>query len=150
MVRASAILLCCVFLIIPAAQADFADGAQAFDGGDYTTAFDEWIKLAETGDVTAQVAIAGIYRAGTGRRVDVGKSAHWYKKAAFAGDAVAQMNLGEMYQHGWGVKRDPVIAYRWYDRAAVKGKQWALDQQDALANTLSADQISAARKGIRN
>jgi hypothetical protein len=41
------------FLIVPAARADFTDGAQAFDGGDYTTAFAEWIKLSETGDVTA-------------------------------------------------------------------------------------------------
>ncbi|MFT5440340.1 MAG: TPR repeat protein [Alphaproteobacteria bacterium] len=150
MIRASAILLCSVFLIAPSAHADFADGAQAFDGGDYTTAFAEWIRLAETGDVTAQVAIAGIYRAGTGRTVDIGKAAHWYSKAARAGDAVAQMNLGEMYQHGWGVKQDPVMAYGWYERAAAQGKQWAATQQEALAKSMTADQIAAARNGVKN
>jgi uncharacterized protein len=150
MIRASAILLCSVFLIVPAAQADFADGAQAFDGGDYGAAFAEWIRLAETGDITAQVAIAGMYRAGTGRTVDIGKAAHWYRKAARAGDAVAQMNLGEMYQHGWGMKPDPVMAYRWYVRAAAQGKQWAADQRDALAKSMTADQISAAHNGLKN
>ncbi|MBT5459681.1 MAG: sel1 repeat family protein, partial [Rhodospirillaceae bacterium] len=103
------------------AQADYADGARAYDGGDYATAFTEWHRLAKEGDPAAQVSIASLYRGGIGRRVDLVQAAYWYSRAAEQGDAVAQMNLGEMYQHGWGVKRDPVMAYRWYDRAAVQG-----------------------------
>jgi TPR repeat protein len=89
-----------------------------------------------------------MYRASAGRPVDIGKAAHWYSKAA--GDAVAQVNLGEMYQHGWGVKRDPLMAYKWYDRAAAQRKQWAANQQESLAKSMTADQISAARKQLKN
>ena len=42
------------------AWADFAAGVQAYDSGDYETAFAEWGALAASGDAQAQVAIAGV------------------------------------------------------------------------------------------
>ena len=45
-----------VMIVTFGARADFADGAQAYDGGDYETAFEEWIGLARGGDVLTREA----------------------------------------------------------------------------------------------
>ena len=137
-------------LIAAPAHADFAAGAKAYDGGDYATAFAEWGALARQDDPAAQVALAGMLRAGNGRAVDLTRAPHWYRRAADAGNAVAQMNLGEMYQQGWGIKRDPIKALIWYERAAVQGNDWAIARRDALAKTMTADQRETARSLLRN
>ena len=41
-------------------RADFIDGLEAYDGGDYETVLAEWRPLAEAGDPEAQVALAGL------------------------------------------------------------------------------------------
>ncbi|MHA1107501.1 MAG: sel1 repeat family protein, partial [Alphaproteobacteria bacterium] len=79
-------------------HADFAAGARAYDGGDYTTAYTEWLALAETGDAMAQTAIAGMHLFGEGRRVDLPVALGWYRRAARQHHVVAQMNLAEMYR----------------------------------------------------
>ncbi len=126
-------------------RADFADGARAYDGGDYATAFKEWHRLAMAGAPAAQVAIASLYRGGIGRRIDLAEAARWYRRAAEQGDPVGQMNLAEMYEKGWGVTRDAVAAFIWYDRAARQGRDWATAQRDRLAKTLSDAEREAVR-----
>ena len=69
---------------------DFAAGARAYDGGDYATAFREWIALARRGDTAAQAAIADLYHGGTGRPVDLARAASWYARAAEAGNTIAR------------------------------------------------------------
>ena len=147
-VLAGTLFLFC--LIVAPARADFAAGAKAYDGGDYATVFAEWKTLAERGDAAAQVALAGMLRAGNGRPVDLVRAAYWYRRSADAGNAVAQMNLGEMYQQGWGIKRDPIKALIWYERAAAQGNDWAIARRDALAKTMTADQRETARSLLRN
>lgn len=140
----------CLWLAGPArAGADFADGARAYDGGDYVTAFREWHKLAMAGDAVAQTAIGGMYRFGEGRAPDFATAASWYRRAALRGEAVAQMNLGEMYLHGLGVKRDPVEAYVWFARAARQGKSWAAAQRRGLERRLTPRQRDAARRRLQ-
>jgi TPR repeat protein len=134
------------FIEIYPAQADFAAGAQAYDGGDYATAFEEWQLAAREGDLAAMVALADLYRRGTGSRPDVTKAFQWYQRAAKAGNAVAQMNLGEMYLNGWGTKPDRVFAWVWFDRAAKRGQDWAQDQRIALEQSMSPAQVAKARK----
>ncbi len=46
------------------ARADFMSALSAYDAGAYGLAFTEWRRLAEHGDVPAQVALAGLYEAG--------------------------------------------------------------------------------------
>lgn len=145
--RSMITLLVAVLISMPA-KADFADGARAYDGGDYAAAYGEWRALAETGNAAAQVALAGLYRDGMGRPVNLARAAHWYRRAANAGNAVAQMNLGEMYQHGWGLARDAIKAYVWYDRAARQGRDWAARQRDALARDMTTAELSAARQEL--
>jgi uncharacterized protein len=136
-------------LISGPVRADFADGAQAYDGGDYAAAFRSWMELAVSGDVRAQTAIAGMYRFGEGRRVDLGASAGWYRRAAAAGEPVAQMNLGEMYMQGLGVRRDPVEAYKWLSLAAAQGRVWAQRRRAWLVRTMSPTELAAARRALK-
>jgi TPR repeat protein len=128
--------------------AEFAAATSAYDGGDYATAFREWRRLSEAGDTESQIALAGLYRGGIGRDVDLKRAAHWYGRAAGAGDAVAQLNLAEMYEHGWGVTRDRVAAFIWYHRAAAQGRDWAAGQRDRLAQSMKAGELAAARKQL--
>ena len=131
--------------VIAARQREtFAAGAQAFDGGDYTTAFENWHLLAAAGAAKAQTAIAGMFRRGEGRRVDLAEAAAWYRRAAEQGDAVAQMNLGEMYQRGQGVKRDNIRAYAWFTLAATQGSTWAAGELKKLTRIMTADEIVRA------
>ncbi len=118
------------------AQADFADGLAAYDGGDYRTAFAKWRVLAEAGDAEAQTALAGLYFGGQGTPEDAAEAVRWYRRAAEQGDAVAQQNLGELYETGRGVARDLVSAYLWLSLAAEQGQRWSARRRDEVAAQL--------------
>ena len=96
-------------------------GYQSYLKGDYQAAFDEWLPLAELGDVEAQYNLGVMYDEGTGVEQDFGKAAEWYRKAAERGFLEAQYNLGMMYYHGQGVLRDHEEAARWLQLAADHG-----------------------------
>jgi uncharacterized protein len=134
-----------LFAVTPPARADFAAGTQAYDGGDYKTAFAEWRPLANAGDMAAQVAIADLYRFGAGLRdPDMVKAAYWFRRAADQGDAIGQLNLGELYLIGEGVKQDVVTAYVWLSLASARGNRWAKAKRNELSVHLSRDQVSRA------
>ena len=139
------VLLAQAMLSAQPSHADFAAGARAYDGGDYATAFREWIALARRGDTAAQAAIADLYHGGTGRPVDLARAASWYARAAEAGNTIAQVNLGEIYLRGRGVRRDPIAAYVWFARAARQGNEWAGRARDRLADTLDPTELARAR-----
>ena len=77
-IRSFAVMWACLSLSIGPALADFAAGLQAFDGGDYGVALENWQPLADAGDADAQTAIAGMYLAGAGVSQDFQLAAHWY------------------------------------------------------------------------
>ena len=148
---ASFIFVVCLLITLDArpAGADFAAGAQAYDGGDYATAYAEWRALAEAGDAMAQTAIAGMHRFGEGRRVDLAAALGWYRKAAERNDTVAQMNLAEMYRSGLGTGRDRARAWLWFTIAAGDGGEWAKDQLETLEGTMTAAEMVRARRLLR-
>lgn len=137
-----------VLMIAGAARADFAAGAEAYDGGDYATAFREWGTLARKGDTKAMVAVAEMYRAGAGRPIDAATAFRWYRRAARAGNPVAGMNLAEMYLKGWGTAPDRIAAYVWFTRAADQGKGWAREQRDNLEQRLTKAERRAAMQTL--
>jgi len=96
-------------------------GYQSYLKGDYQAAFEEWLPLAELGDVEAQYNLGVMYDEGTSPEPDLGKAAEWYRKAAEQGFVDAQANLGMMYYHGQGVSRDLEEAARWLQLASERG-----------------------------
>ncbi len=143
--------ICFVLVIVLAAStygsgrsafADFVDGLAAYDSGQLRDAYDEWLPLAEAGDLQAQVALAGLLQVG-GRGVarDLPAAAVWYRRAAERGDPVAQMNLGDLYALGQGVARDLVQAVAWLSLAAEQGRLWAAQRRDRLVGSLTEPQL---------
>ena len=96
-------------------------GYQSYLKGDYHAAFEEWLPLAELGDVEAQYNLGVMYDEGTSVVQDLGKAAEWYRMAAEQGFVDAQANLGMMYYQGQGVSRDHEQAARWLQLAADNG-----------------------------
>lgn len=117
----------------------------AYDAGTYGVAFVEWRRLAELGDVDAQVALAGLYEAGLGVPRDDRRAAHWYRTAAKRGHIIARLNIGDFYSRGRGVGLDRVQAWYWLDLAAAAGSVWARDRRDAVGAHMTANQIERAK-----
>lgn len=113
-------LLSLTFLI-PTAHADFNGGGQAYLKGDYETAANEFIPLAERGDHRAMYALGSMYSAGQGVEKDLGKSLALFTEAAKYGRADAMYKLGLMYETGEGVPQDLKKAARNYQKSAKKG-----------------------------
>ena len=103
------------------AWADFDDGVEAYNRGDYATALQEFRPLAEQGDAKAQFNLGFMYDNGQGVPQDDVEAAAWYHKAAEQGYADAQNTLGFMYADGEGVSPDVVEAVAWFRKAAEQG-----------------------------
>ena len=98
--------------------ADFREGLDAYNKGDYETAYKQWKPLAKAGDAEAQYNLGFMYRRGEGVKQDDEKAAYWYRRAADQGDAKAQTYLGLLYTFGKGVGQNYQQAAYWYKKAA--------------------------------
>jgi TPR repeat protein len=83
---------------------------------------------ADSGDTTAQAALALCYLFDTSEAVNAAKAAEWAKKAlpelrkkAEKGDHYAEYTLAVFYREGCGVEKDLVQARGWYRAAAEQG-----------------------------
>ena len=117
------ILLAAVFPLLLSSQswADFSEGTQAYDRGNYVTAMNELHPLAEQGLAPAQFYLGLMYENGQSVPQDYEEAARWYLKAAKQGHDGAQNNLGKLYEEGQGVEQDHIIAVQWYHKAADQG-----------------------------
>ncbi len=82
-----------LFMVESPAQADFADAVQAYDGGDYATAFAESLEAAKQGDADAQYMAGFLYMRGQGTRRDLPRAYQWFTLAARQGDDFAADEL---------------------------------------------------------
>jgi TonB family protein len=69
-------------------------------------------------------------------------------KAATLGSADAAYQLGYVHARGEQVPRDLVEAYAWFERGARRGHEASIAGRDALAATLTAEQIADAESRI--
>jgi len=101
--------------------AGFEEAVKAYEAGDYKTAMNEWMVLAEKNDPAAMRNIGHLYRLGLGTDVNYERALHWYKRASELGFARAQANVASMYLKGQGVAQDYVQAADWFTKAARNG-----------------------------
>ena len=102
-----------------------------------------WVRLAaKQGHAEAQNNLGDMYYYGQGVPWAYAEAAKWYRLAAKQGDAEAQFNLGGMYHNGEGVPRDYVQAHMWYNLAGSAGYADAVKLRDAIAATMTPDQIA--------
>ena len=115
------------------AKADYQTGVEAYSKGDFRTALNEWLPLAEGGDATAENAVGALYDHGLGVDEDDAAAVHWYQLAADQNLPLAMRNLANMYAGGHGVPFDQAMAQSWYEKAASLGDPVAIKRAAALS-----------------
>ena len=143
-----------VGLAMPAWGQDFQKGLDAYNGGDFLSALQEWRPLAEQGDANVQAKLGVMYASGEGVPQDYAEAARWYRLAAERGNAVAQYNLGVMYAEGEGVLRNYVQAHKWFNLVATRRgmhrhQDEARNNRDIIAERMTRDQIAEAQRLAR-
>ncbi|MBK5291484.1 MAG: ankyrin repeat domain-containing protein [Acidobacteriia bacterium] len=84
--------------------------------------FQEALRNAEEGNVTAQNSVATFYASGTSVDQDFGEAVKWYRRAAEQGSVDAQATLGAfLYSNDHGVPWDPDQAAFYLSKAAEEG-----------------------------
>jgi uncharacterized protein len=131
-------------------SANFQKGWDAYDKGDFETAFNEWRPLAEGGEPSAQFNLGLMYEEGQGVPQSYGIAAKWYKLAAEQGDDGAQLGLGFMYYIGRGVLQDYTRAHMWLNISALQGNVDAAEKREAVARKMSPTQLETAERLAQN
>ena len=132
------------------ALAQFYIGVMYEDGRGVTRNYGEALKwyrkAADQGDALAQYFLGVMYDSGRGLAQDYKEAVKWFLKAAEQGNVSAQYNLGEMYAKGQGVARDDVQSDMWFIIGAKNGYEKARKYRDIVESSLTASDISKARK----
>lgn len=111
---------------------------------DEVQAFRWFESAAMNGNRRAMHSLATCYAEGWGTRKDMTEAARWFARAAALGLVNDQFNLGVLYERGMGVPQNLVDAYKWYAIAAAQGDKESGMRIQALAPTLSPDDLAAA------
>jgi len=114
-----AVLLICATPVL----AQYEDGQQAFDAGDYMKAQAAWQKGAEGGDPRCQYSLGYVAQFGLAGAADLDVAKDWYEKAAANKSADALYALGLMYETGQAGSKDLGRAFDYYHQAAAAGTQ---------------------------
>ncbi len=99
--------------------------------------------LAAEGDANAQWMLGQPLVMGTLGAADGAQAVRWLTRAADQGHGLAQRDLGLLYELGRGVDQDALEAYFWYSLASRQDSGRARLRRDALAATLTSDQVEA-------
>ena len=129
----------------PLAAQDYYKGLAAWQAGDYATALQEWLPLAEQGDVEAQFNLGFFYDSGNGVLQDYAEAVKWYRLAAEQGQADAQNNLGVMYANGEGVLQDAVLAHIWLNISGANGSALGSENRGKIEKIMTREQIADAQ-----
>jgi TPR repeat protein len=136
------------FLFSSSVFADFQAGVDAYDAGDYATAYKEFKILAEQGNAEAQHMLGMMYYEGKGVTQDYKEAVKWYHLAAEQGDDAAQRELSFMYRYGNGVIKDRVLAHMWINIAASNNEDLK-SLRDTVEGNMTSEQITEAQKLAR-
>lgn len=134
-----------LFLSLASACSDSEDPYDAFHNGDYQTAREKLLPLADQGDPQAQTFLAAIYQIDH----DYAGALTLYTAAARQNYAPAQYNLGVMLHEGTGVDQNLSEAYSWLFTAAQQGHSKAQQQLDNMVNEITPNMTMQAKEWVR-
>ena len=110
----------------------------------------KWYRLAANqGHALAQSQLGMMYDAGEGVLQNYPEAVKLHRMAAAQGDSTGQTNLGIAYAMGRGVQQDYVKAHMWLNLAGVSGASSASQSRDAIANSMTPQQIAQAQQMAR-
>ena len=123
-----------IFLISPniAFSNSFKNGLDAAKSGDFETAIEIFLPLAETSDAPSQEMLGLFFEQGLGVQIDYTKAFKWTQLAAQQGLPDAQNRLGGLYLRGLGVQENRREAMEWYKLASDQGNLAALTNQGVI------------------
>lgn len=87
--------------------------------------FEDTNGRAESGDASAQIALAFMYADGEGVKQDDHEALNWFKRAAEQGSLSAQQIVGIWYLAGRGAPQNYQEAFKWLKLAARHGNSGA-------------------------
>jgi len=119
--RPLAVALWALAFAVNANAGPFEDADTAFRQGDYATALQLFLTLADQGNTRAQRNIGIMQLKGQGIPQNVVEGMRWIRLAADGGLAEAQNDVGTSFQRGLGVQRNEAEAVKWYRLAADHG-----------------------------
>ncbi len=141
-----------ILLILLSVQTIFADrndGAYAYLQGDYETAYNVMISLANVSDdKIAQYYLGVMYMEGQGVKQDYEEAGKWLRKASKQGLAAAMYKLAHLYTKGKGVPKDLEFAYVWYRVGATYNHQKSINMIDEARSKLSDENLASANQLI--
>lgn len=103
------------------AKAENEKARQAANKGDFASARDIWLRLAQVGNAEAQASLGLMFARGDGVDRDYGEAYKWFSQAGEKGDSRALFAMGKMHFYGDGVTRDKQRAREYIERAAENG-----------------------------
>ena len=114
-------LACVAALLAGSAAAAEVDAGQiAYARGDYATALQDWLPLAEHGNPAAQLRVGQMLRDRQGVRWrDFEGAAAWFRRAAAQGSVEAEYALGRLHYEGFLVPRNT-----WEMEAMLRAAAW--------------------------
>ena len=139
--RRSALIVLALLATFPA-LADFKTALDAYNAGDYETAYREWLPLAEKDSPAAQFNMGLMFERGEGREQDFKMAIDWYLRAAENEFGRAQFRLGEIYQAGEAVEQDLVQARKWFAIAAESRHPGANKRRKKVAKEMTPGEIA--------
>ena len=110
-----------LLLSFQAAQASLSKGLAAAQSGDFATAYELWLPMAERGDAAAQFNLGLLHSKQLIPQASPEEAVKWYLLAATKGYVDAQFNLGIKYDKGVGVEQSAAEAFSWYFKAVNNG-----------------------------
>lgn len=115
------LLLLFIVISSPATAYDITTAVEAYESGDYQTAYEQLSYLATNDVPEAQYNLAFMFYGGEGVTQDDRQALFWFEQAAKLGHSHAQDKLAYMYLNGRGIDVDRAQAYAWYTVAADNG-----------------------------
>lgn len=128
-----------------ASAQNYDEGMAAYNAGDYKTAFNDLLPLAQHGDLRVMNTLAFLYFSGNGIVQEYAQALKWYREAAEKGDVISQQSIGMMYDLGKGVVQDNIRAHMWYNIASANGDTLGASFRAAVAERMTQDEIAKAQ-----
>ena len=135
-------------LIASPTFADYNTGANAFNSGDYRTAYKELLPEANKGNAEAQWAMGMMNYHGNPILSDIPEAAAWFKKAGNQGHSTSSLVIATMYFYGEYFNKSKRKSLEWMEKAAEQGSVMAMYRTGLFygrGDTVPQDKIKAKK-----
>ncbi len=114
------------------AQAQFLDGFDHFQRGEFCEAREAWLDNEPDGDSSSAFGIAETYSRGLCIKEDQVQASRWYLTAALRGFSRGRAEIGIRYAYGKGVAPNAYKSYVWLSIARLTAAKWETDFRENL------------------